>query len=139
MPKALDVLQISRRPRPIRGMPASCAGCGACCEDAGYPPHTPAELKRLRIVDLRAAVTVEAERRKPSGENRAALSLPCIWLDPAAEADGKAGLCIWPDLRPAECTGFTIGGELCLLARAEDVGPAHIPRVTRRGGLDGDV
>lgn len=86
--------------------PTNCDNCGVCC--ALVPAFYP-----LKAADLASDLRKSIERVRDGlmgSALRASNTIGCIMLD------RLAGRCKCWDRKPAECTGYGIGGELCLAA-----------------------
>jgi Fe-S-cluster containining protein len=91
----------------------SCVGCGACCEQVGYPPF--ADI--ARDSDERFTLLAQsypdlaAEIRAAALARRREQRLPCIWLEPATRH------CRHYNVRPQACRDFELGSPKCLELR----------------------
>ncbi|MGD9856034.1 MAG: YkgJ family cysteine cluster protein [Planctomycetaceae bacterium] len=102
--------------------PASCDGCGLCCEGIGSPvllyqslpgcdgphPHRPPGLPQSLIDEIDEHFLGLPRGQEPQ--------VCCLWYDPAAKR------CRHYDWRPAICRDYELGGDACLRRRGPFVG-----------------
>ncbi|MCA9115255.1 MAG: YkgJ family cysteine cluster protein [Planctomycetaceae bacterium] len=101
--------------------PATCDGCGVCCEGIGSPvvlyASRPGELNPhpFRPAGLPASLLAEIDshfaglRRGEEPQER------CLWFDSATRR------CRHYEWRPPICREFELGGAACLAVRAESL------------------
>ena len=101
--------------------PASCDGCGLCCEGIGSPvllyasrpgfgephPFRPAELPQELIEEIDFHFSGLTRGQEPLAR--------CLWFDPLTRQ------CQHYEYRPQVCIDYELGGRACLSRRREAV------------------
>ncbi len=109
MGTVLDVLQ-----------PASCDGCGLCCEGIGSPVLLYAtrpgrrDFHPYRPDDLPAELTAEIDEHFSGLLRGQEPQERCLWFDPAGRT------CRHYEFRPQICKDYELAGSACLLRREEE-------------------
>lgn len=105
----LDVLQ-----------PASCDGCGLCCEGIGSPVLLYAtrpgrrDFHPYRPDDLPAELAAEIDEHFSGLLRGQEPQERCLWFDPVGRA------CRHYEFRPQICKDYELAGPACLLRREEE-------------------
>lgn len=108
--------------------PASCEGCGLCCENNGSPvllyasrpdhdgphPFRPADLPEDLIREIDDHFAGLSRGQEPPG--------PCLWYDPERRC------CKHYRWRPQVCRDYELGGEACLSERRPHLKKSRSPK-----------
>jgi Fe-S-cluster containining protein len=99
--------------------PASCDGCGLCCQGIGSPvllyasrpgfeephPYRPADLPAELAAEIDAHFAGLTRGQEPQDQ--------CLWYDAASQR------CRHYEFRPQVCREYELGGRACLALRRE--------------------